>query len=345
MQHLKTLFFLVCCFVVGYFIMRGILQFRRHTTDVFETPHTGIGNAPKMRGFTLPLNDTTPSLFDSLPAAKLHATAIALPYPMIGNASDALTQATARAHKHGLQVLLLPPPVFSKNNPYRQPIPAIAQQAQTANVDALCLSWLNTDPDPEFWKRLAAEVRQIFKGKLILAATPEVLVAIESFDGFDEIAAIGPVTLSQRLPHAADDVDLHALRVSWACSLDALESYALKMDKHLMLLNMSVPSTIRAKLAASRGELAPTPNPALQALAYEALIVETKGRTCIDGLFLPWSPQNSDPIGTPSELDAVNHFPALLKKVEELWSPTSALPAPPTPPASETEPDPDEPPL
>ncbi|MCL2647197.1 MAG: hypothetical protein FWD61_09355 [Phycisphaerales bacterium] len=362
MYYVKTFLFLVLCFLLGVGLMHGIRHFRGRNADVFATPRIGIGNAPPLRGFALSLDESTPVAIANLPVTQLRATAISLSYPTTGGggaADKTLAKSVAAAHKKGIQVILLPSCVFAGGNPYPQPLEKIAQEAQTAHVDALCLTWLNSEPDLRDLSREAVAVRKIFSGKLIVAATPDILIAMESFGDVDYIAAIGPVTLPQRLPHASEDVDLHAMRVFWECVLGSLESHAIKVSHGLLLLNMAVPVTIQARLSlpASAPGFAeglhtndahsaktasvhepPTdggrpriddPNLDLQQITYEALLMQTKGRTNVEGLFLPWSPQESTTDST-----AVNRFPDLVKKIAELWSsaakvaPVTSEPAP-----------------
>jgi len=301
MYYVKTFFFLAFCFLLGVGLMYGIRYFRRNNADDSATSHIGIGNAPPLRGFALFLDKSTPATIANLPVTQLYATAISLSYPATGGerADTVLAESVSVAHKMGIQVLLLPPRVFTDGNPYPQPLTQIAQEAQNAHVDALCLTWLDREPDSNLLREIAA-VRKIFTGKLIFATTPDVLIAADSFDDIDYIAAIGPVTLPQRLPNASEDVDLHTMCVFWECVLGSLESHALKSSRGLLLLNMTVPET--------------TPL-SLQPLTYEALLTQTKGRLNVEGLFLPWSPPGSDIDST-----AINRFPEVMRKIPDLWS-------------------------
>jgi len=303
MAHLRTVLFLLCCFLIGMGIATAIMKWRAARATA-STGHTGVGNAPALRGFYVPL----PRVAESVKSfAALHATSVAVEYPSGAGTGDAATlqKAVKRAHDAGLKVLLLPPPAFSATNPFPLPLPEIAAQAQAAKVDVLCLSWLNRDPDPSYWNEQAAAVRKVFKGQTVLAATPEIFVRIECTECVDFLAAIGPIQIARRLPSAPADVDLHAMRTSWACVLDTLESFAVKAGKPLMLLNVQVPVTISAKLRS--GKNPQTPDPPLQMLAYEALLYETKGRDSVEGLFLPGGPENG-----------LN--PELLPRLKALWS-------------------------
>jgi hypothetical protein len=329
MRHVKTAIFLLLCLGIGLGVGKGLVKFisylrSRHPVDSDSYSHTGVGDPPPLHGFYLPLNDSASSVLTGF--GQLHASAVALSYPDTTTASGALLTATVtRAHTLGLKVLLLPPPVFSLQNPYPAPLPAIAAQAQAANVDLLCLSWIDGDADPVYWRSQSALVRNIFRGKLLLAATADFLPRLEFDDCADYLAAIGPIPLPARLPCDPSDVDLHALRVAWTCRLDSLESLARKADRRLILLNMAVPITISANLSPPGEPAPPTPNPPLQLLATEALLYETKGRNNTEGLFLAISP---DPAANPN----------ILPKIEDLWSKSSS-PPPAAAPVSDADPD------
>jgi hypothetical protein len=167
----------------------------------------------------------------------------------------------------------------------------VAAQAQAAKVDVLCVSWLNTDPDADYWKPQIERVRQVFTGRILIASTPDIFPRIDFSDAADLIGVIGPLRIARRLPHAPDDVDLHALRTAWAATLDTMESFSIKTGKPLVLLNMEVPVTLTVKMPLpDKPPPTPVANQARQLLAYEALLYETKGRQAVEGLFMPWTP-------------------------------------------------------
>jgi hypothetical protein len=78
---------------------------------------------------------------------------------------------------------------------------------------------------------------------------------------------------------------------------------------------MNVPAEISARLPPLDAPyVTPAKNPALQRLAYEALLMETKGRALItDMLLFNW--------GDAGVSDAPNNLPGLLAKVGDAWDP------------------------
>jgi hypothetical protein len=282
MAHLKTFFFLVCCFLVGMGIATAIVKWRGQPARA-SVSHTGVGNAPALRGFNVPLDAAGQSFTEF---GSLHATAVAVEYR-----PSNLATVVARAHEQGLRVVLLPPHGFSVINPYPSALATIAAQAEAAKVDVLCISWFNTDPDPAYWNPQIAQVRKLFTGRILIASTPDVFPRIEFPEAVDLLGVIGPLPIARRLPHAPDDVDLHALRMAWAATIDTWESFSIKTGKPLVLLNIDIPATLAVKLPLpDKPPPTPTPDQARQLLAYEALLYETKGRQDVEGLFMRWNP-------------------------------------------------------
>ncbi len=197
MKRLPTIIFLLLCFGVG--IVLAMAYQHSQGAGKNATAGIGIGNAPPLRGFSLPAS-ADKSLVDAFP--PMHATAVAIDYP---DDPAVLAAFAYHAHKLGLKVLLLPNPhsgtaaeVDGGANPFPHSLAAIAAEAQAAEVDVLCIAWLNTDPDANVWLPQIAQVRKNFAGRLILAATPEILPGIEFLDQVDLIGAIGPFDLPIR---------------------------------------------------------------------------------------------------------------------------------------------------
>jgi hypothetical protein len=320
-SHLKTILFLGTSVAVGVGIGKGYLMWKQHNshdfTHVGDPPLiTGVGEAPNARGFVVSDLSTLPAVLKE--AKKANATTIGIEYPP-GMTGDALTQATHTIHNEGFSAVLLPPPTFSARNPYGRAFPQVANDAQTAGVDFFCLSWLNELPDNEYWLDQSAGIRGIYKGKLIFAATPAVLVGIECWDAGDLLGAIGPLPYAKRLPQAPDAIKPHDLRVAWDCTLSGLERLAIAHGKKIALLNANVPQAVTHKLLPDATEAAPAPNASLQQQLYEALLLETKGRAATTTLLLfRWGPS-----GDASAPAAV---PGLLQNITTIWDPKSSKP-------------------
>jgi len=276
--------------------MYGVRYFRGGRSEEVEVSRIGVGDAPPLRGFAMGLDDSTAGVIAGLP--EVRATAISLAYPATGDGGKVLAKSVAAAHERGLQVVLLPPGRFVRGNPYPRALDEVAKEAQEAGVDGFCLTWLDEEVDLGELARDVAVVRKFFSGKVILAGTVDVLIAAEGFGDVDDIAVIGPMELPRRLASAAKEVDLQAMRVFWECVLGTVESRTVKEAKGLFLLDMAVAED------------------ELQQITYEALLLQTKGRTHVEGLFLPWSPREG----------AVDRLPGLMGKMGEYWGDAPARP-------------------
>ncbi len=307
-KDLKSIGFLFLCFGLGAGLSEAFIHLRHPSTAIPNPPRTGLGDAPTLRGFFF--SDLShPKALDGV--VPLHATAVAMPYPAD---SRPLSAAIAYAHSLGLKVLLLPPAKISEKNPFPRPLSDIAAEAQADHADLLCISWLDSDPDPEYWQPLIAQVRKNFTGHLILAATPDYLPGIEFWSKVDYLGAIGSFQLPIRIPNLTHPLTLQDLRTAWASSLDSIESLSHRYGTKAILFDLPGPTP---ETLATQSNFIP--------LNYEALVTETKGRDATDGLFLGWNP---NPANSDSTL--VNPYPDLLIHIAELWSPNAA----PRPPAA-----------
>jgi hypothetical protein len=320
MKKLLNVLFLVLCLAAGFALASAWRPLKRWWYGPgFEASAprliTGVGDAPASRGFTLaePPADAAKT-FDAW--QKLHVTALGIRQSEAWT-HQALAATVKAAHDRGMTVTLMPGGAFSPTNPYPQPLEAIAAEAQAAKIDRLCIAWLDVAPDPGYWEPQIAAVRKIFHGSVILATTDRVAPAVTCWDLSDYLGIAGPIMLPRRLPHASDEVTYHDLRLGWESQLTALESLGRTRAKQLMLLNVEVPLAFPIKL--SPPDVAPwTPkdNPELQALAYEALLAETKGRAATtDTLLLAWG--GKDGRGR----DGASAISGLLAKVAEAWDP------------------------
>jgi hypothetical protein len=264
MKHLQSALFALVCLAIGIGLGLGIgnaiQHYRNGVTDTGGI--VGGGDAPGLRGFYFPA-DAPMAGMDSSPA--LHATAVAMEYLENG---ERLAAAVKRAHGRGLKVILLPPTTFAEADPYPQPLAEIASAAEAAKVDILCMSWLNSDPDPAKFGAEIAEVRKHFTGQVMLGATPDILPGIEFLDEVDLVGAIVPAALP--VPKKAG-LNVHDFRTAWACYLDSFESISNRYGKKTVVLDTSAPGKNQAERA-------------------EALVMETKGRDGIGGVFLRYSP-------------------------------------------------------
>mgnify|MGYP001544797940 CR=1 FL=1 len=324
MNYIRTLLFLVVCFAAGAGIAEVLLHFRAAAPGT-PTAHTGVGNAPPLHGFALPADPAvlSPALLDRFKA--LHASAVSLEYPRAGLKSTALAQAVTAIKKRGLSVALVPTTLAepaahdsADENPYPRPLAEIAQQAQDAGVDVLCISWITAPPpsgSAAYWTAQITAVRKHFHGQIVLAASADLAPSLDDLASADYLGVIGPVHIPRRLPGATGAATLDEMRVYWASQLDMLESLALRSGKPVVLLHMEVPANVSITLPDPAEPPAPAPlNPSLQELSYQALLTETKGRLHTEGLFLVWNP------AATADTGAVNGLPALLPKLATLWA-------------------------
>jgi hypothetical protein len=335
MSHVKTILFLITALAVGIGLGKGYLYWKQHNdhdfTHVGDKPLvTGVGNAPDSRGFAIDDLSALPRVLEE--TAKAFGTTVGIEYAP-GMTREAMIKAAADVHAKGLEVVLLPPPVFASGNPYGKPLTQVAADARDAQVDYFCISWVNERTDSAFWLREAAEIRKSYSGKIIFAATPTILTGIECWDACDLLGAIGPISIPQRLPRDSENVDEHALRVAWDSTLSGLESLAKAHDKKLALLHMNIPARVSAKISDSSAP--PAANPTLQRLIYDALLLETKGRAAQTQVMLfRW--------GSSGQEEAPNHLPKMLQRIGQAWEPKEPreivpTPAPATAPVAETE--------
>ncbi len=264
MKHLKSALFALVCIAIGYGLGVGIVKAIRHYRD--SGPGSAIvvsGDAPALRGFYFAADAPMAGMDSSL---ALHATAVALEYPA---KTDELAGLVQRAHGKGLKVVLLPPAHFAEGDPYAEGLGAVAAAAEGAKVDVLCISWLGSDPDSAKFAEEIAGVRKSFRGQVMLAATPEIVPGIEFLDKVDVIGAIIPAALP--LPRKKTTFDVHDFRTAWACYLDSLESISSRYGKKTVVLDTAAPGQNQAE-------------------REEALVMETKGREGIGGVFLRYAP-------------------------------------------------------
>jgi hypothetical protein len=320
-NHLKTILFLIVCLALGVGIGKAYIWLRqphKRGFEHYEGPPvvTGVGDAPAQRGFVVRA--------DRLPSAGLLATWEGRYATTVGIECDPgltvarLTDAAKLAHAHHLKVVLLPPASSngaSDQSPFPMGLAAAAAMAQDANVDFLCASDFTHEPDASYWRTAIADVRANFKGKIILAARPDVIHRVDCWDLADIIGVIGPLPIPQRLPSAPDTVTAHDMRVAWDCTLTSLETFAAVNHKHLALLRTQVPVEVSARLPSPQAsDVKPAKNPALQQMIYEALLLETKGRAENTTMLLfDW--------GDSAQSDAPNNVPGLLAKIGEAWDP------------------------
>ncbi len=325
MTHIKTIFFLVVCLAVGVGIGKTYLWLTAPKLGFTKSEGppliTGVGDAPAQRGFAVRAGrPPTEAMLKEWEAA--YATTLGISCDA-GLTDKALADAVKVAQAHHLQVALLPPMLGAgaggAEDPYPQGLHKAAVMAQQAGVEYLCASDWGAAPEAAYWQARLEDARLVFKGRIILAARPQVIFAIDLWKMADLVGVVGPLPLARRLPDAPADVTVHDMRVAWDCSLTSLESLAKVNDKKLALLHMNVPAEVSARLPAAAGNVPPAKNPALQRMIYEALLWETKGRAeRTEMLLFNW--------GEAGEADAPNNIAGLLGKFGEAWDPQKLRP-------------------
>lgn len=334
MKKLLNALMLVACLAAGFALAtawKPLMRWWKGPGFNHSEPTliTGVGDAPAHRGFVL--SEAPGDVGGTLEQwKKLWVTAVGIQYTE-GWRGREMEEVVKAAQARKMLVTLLPPPVFSPTNPYPKPLAAIAAEARDLKVDRLCVSWLNVVPDAEYWRKEVTGVREIFPGKIILASTDDIAPGITCWSLADYLGVAGGITLPRRLPHASDVLTFHDLRLSWESQLTSLESLGRAHGKPLALLGTEVPVAFSMKLPLpGKEEGTPPENPKLQAIAYEALLAETKGRSKdTDMLLLMWSTRGSR--------DAANGVPGLLRTVAEAWDPKKARPAETVPEVSDDE--------
>ena len=331
MKHIRTFLFLALCLGIGVGIGKIIVWWRHQPTTTPPAIVTGVGRLPHYRGFTVePHAGTTPQAIAELVTAvhSLHATSLAIHYPASGNGQD-LSQfmQTLRAlpAARDLPLVLLPPatPASGIMNPYPRPLPEIAAEAQRLGFTLFVATWLTREPDEAYWRSQFTAIRKAFTGKLILAADYELIAGLDCWDAVDYVATFSTWDLTEKpLP------SIHDLRIAWQARFDTFESLGELHKKQVFVLDLGFPP-IKPPASAKK------PAPDLQLSNYEALLLETKGRTQTDGFFFrAWNLGTA----TPDPM-AVNARPEILQIVDEIWKSTALPPPNQAPAVSETEPD------
>jgi hypothetical protein len=321
MKNALNVLILLICLLAGFFLARAYRPFMQWWNKPgFEhaepTLLTGVGDAPEHRGFVLdgPIGDPGKTFGEW---KKRFVTAVGIAYSDRWT-PEQVAETVKVAHGQKLTVTLMPPGgSFSKENPYAAPLGEIAGMAHAAKVDRLVIAQLNDVPDTAYWRDQAEAVRKVFKGKVLLASTDTIAPALTIWNLSDALAIAGPIRLPRRLPHASDTITFHDMRVAWDTQISAIESLARGNGKKVVLLNIQVPVSISMKLPVPGSAAVTVPaNPKLQAIAYEALLAETKGRTSdTDTLLMPWS------AAAPPSADAFNGAEGLMPKLAEAWDP------------------------
>ena len=288
---------------------------------------TGVGDAPANHGFCAVVSD--PKVFGQLLDRwqSANATAVGVEYtPEMDRA--ALVARAKMIEDRGMSVVLLPPgastgSAWSDKNPYPRPLGEIGADAEAAGIQTMCISWLNHPPEPDYWREQVRELRLQFSGKLILAADGGTLQRVACPDVAEIMGAIGPIEIPRRLPGAPADVSVTDLRVAWNCTLTQLESFAKQYDKKLALLHMDVPLMSTSRLSVPGAAAGPViKDSALQSELYEALLLETKGRSATTQfLIFDWG------AGKRGDGDGPNDALGVMGKIAPCWAPAPRKPA------------------
>jgi hypothetical protein len=338
MNHIKTILFLILCLAVGVGIGKAYVWFMRpaagFTKNSGQAVITGVGDAPAVRGFVV-RGDRLPTEALLKEWDKAHATTIGITCEA-SLTQPALNEAVMLAHKYDLQVVMVPAGLGEGKGSTRAPFPNdsityAASMAEQAKVDFLCVSDLAAEPNAEYWRNAIAQARSVYKGKIILAARMDVLFRIDLWDLSDMIGVVGPVQIPQRLPDAPAEVTLHDMRVAWDCVLTSLDTFGKVNRKKVALLNMNVPVEVSARLNSPRLKTMPLPNPALQELIYEALLLETKGRAEMEEVLLfNWGDERD-----AATIRAPRKMPLLMERVRDYWDPQKPKPVETAPATSD----------
>jgi hypothetical protein len=245
-----------------------------------------------------------------------------IPDPSLGD--GALVSVIAQAHAVGIQVLLKPH-LWSRQfggggkwtgdiamrteadteawwQAYGEYILYQAALAERARADGFLVGLeLVAMTRPEHsarWRRLIAQVRQVYRGPLGYGANHD---EVQQIDFWDALDAIG-VHAYYPLGAALESRDSAAIAEAWGPTLAALGQLSAKWNKPVVLTELGFPAHAGALAEPWRSDSSKPIDEGLQARAYEGTLRALAGAPFVRGIFVwKWfsggrdNPHESDP--------------------------------------------------
>lgn len=221
---------------------------------------------------------------------------------------ESLLAAAADARELGLEVVLkphvdvrdgsfrgeiLPSDPDAWFTSYREMLVGYAELAAEIEADGLVIGTelTSTSLDPEPWRELIAEVREIYAGPLTFAANW--VDGAESIEFWDDLDAIG-IDAYMPLQTADDTPTVEELVEAWGPYVTRMESLHERWDRPLLFTEIGYQSRIGT--ASGVGTDTGEPSEQAQAIAYEAAFEALSDESWFDGMWWwEWSAERLDP--------------------------------------------------
>jgi hypothetical protein len=161
---------------------------------------------------------------------------------------------------------------------YRDYVLDFARIADSTQVEMYCIATeFHTfiAKRPEFWKKLIAEIKQIYKGKLTYAENWDKYQDVTFWNDMDFVGVDAYFPLSEKQNPSLED-----LKQGWKKHIKDLDKYARKQQKPILFTEIGYQSTDFATNKPWESYSKEPDNDALQANAYQAFFETTWKETC-----------------------------------------------------------------
>ncbi|WP_299436802.1 hypothetical protein [uncultured Aquimarina sp.] len=210
---------------------------------------------------------------------------------------------------------------------YRVNIIHYAKMAAKTNTELLCIGTelrSSLQAQPEQWKSLVKEIKQIYKGKLTYAANWD--GEYEYLDFWDELDYIGiqayfPLT-------EGSHPDINTVKKGWKKHIDMLELLSKKHHKPILFTEIGYKSeasgTIRPwEWGSALSVLSKQKSDKTQQIAYQALYEELWGKSWFAGTYIWQWNTRSKKENAPTNLDFSPRFKPAENTIAKWYSTTS----------------------
>lgn len=172
----------------------------------------------------------TPKSIDSLQRHKIATLTL------LADSTERWVESCQLAQEHGLSVVVLPPTAsFSTDSAnwfrnYRRHLLVLAQRAQSANADVICVGRnIQNKLSEAQWTALLNEIKQVYSGKLLFVLD---WGELNNFRLWDKLDCIG-IMLPFRV--AADNASKGTQMSHWATNIHRIEKEVLKYQKPIFI--------------------------------------------------------------------------------------------------------------
>ena len=276
-SRLKTVLFLAACFAVGAGLAKYALPLAlKYRGGAVIDPHEidrSTAPLPVLRGLDL----TASRRFDPALLKSINANAVSL------NVAD--VEARRIAASAGLEIIVS----GDRNTP--------VTPANSGTITCVVRIKRAEDlPDA-----VLPTLRKSYSGKILLALPFDEVARVPNLHLVDYIGLYGQVPLNLK-----PDPDVASLRVGWQNHLDTAEAIARRFGCKIILLDLAFDPAVHPGAPFVDTH---EPRPDLALATYEALLLETRGRETVAGVFLTWPPKLQP-----------NHENELLDLLKKNWS-------------------------